>query len=561
MPRTTSFVMSLETLYAVKIPTQPGNWQAPQNFSAAVNVWPVFFKIDGSTAQVTEAGKLVGTATVNGFDGVGAQTVLQPGSSVSVPAEVSRHSDQVMAIPLPPNLATLLGRSDVGGVFGVAVVLVEPGGLESDALVAGHIAFNDSMQAALNDLIANLPELSTVDSSQIDPLVKEVSGAIHDAVKGAMGFWDTVDGFFNAPSFGSSFAHFSQDSLPVGALDQLDFDPASGNGPAQFSWSGAPVGFGGAVLNGAVGRSRRTVGQALLHRTGASVTAVAGYTSPDGYQHAIAAGDDGAVTEMYWQGPGQVGVGVLHHFSHRVVGLAGYATTDNYQHVIVGTDDGTLTEIYWQGSDSPQQGTLMHADRKIVAIAGYMSSDGYQRVIVGTDDGFLTEAYWQSGAVARNTLGQVPGHLVDLAAYESDGVHHVLVACSDGSLTELTWSSGASASTTPFAQVASDPWGQLLGVGAYQSSGERHVIVALSSGTLREFHAPTAAVGQQAIQLEHTDLTVIQGIVPIIDAYAERSGEQHAIAATGDGGVHEAWWQPSRIANVNPGGFHPVRTL
>jgi hypothetical protein len=36
-------------------------------------------------------------------------------------------------------------------------VAVDPGALEDDALLAGHAAFNDAMQTALNDLISNLP--------------------------------------------------------------------------------------------------------------------------------------------------------------------------------------------------------------------------------------------------------------------------------------------------------------------------------------------------------------------------------------------------------------------
>ena len=88
--------------------------------------------------------------------------------------------------------------------------------------------------------------------------------------------------------------------------------------------------------------------------------AVAGFTSSDGFQHAIAATDDGALTEMYWQGSGQVGSGFLTRFNSQIVGLAGYSSADGYQQVIVATDDGTVTEgVFWQGPNPPSQGALL----------------------------------------------------------------------------------------------------------------------------------------------------------------------------------------------------------
>ncbi len=213
MPRTTSFAMSLDSVYADKAIADDRfgshNWPTP------VHVWPVFFKIDGSTTHVDALGKLVGTATVDGTEGVGPVIILQPGGSVTLPAEINQRTDQVTAIPLPPNQ----DRADVDGVFGFAVVLVQPEDLESDVLVAAHDALNASMQTALNDLIANLPNLAmNVGPGLIGAVVKSVTGAIKNAVHDAMGFWDTVDALVHRPAFGNSFAHFSQGSLPVAAL-------------------------------------------------------------------------------------------------------------------------------------------------------------------------------------------------------------------------------------------------------------------------------------------------------------------------------------------------------
>ena len=557
MPRTTeNFVLSLETLYFApdpKSPTYAGN---------DAHLWPVFFKIDGATAQVDNSGKLTGTATVSGTAGVGPVCRLQPGDSVAIPAEIGQWSDQVMPIPLPPILSSL--GPDMGGIFGVALVALDPGGLETDAVLAGHAAFNDVMQSALNDLITNHPRLQPdVGPDETKILVDAVEGAILQAIQGAMDLLDELHYLLDRPVHADTFAYFSQDEMPVADFDQKDFSPAAAHGPKPFGWrvkTPTVPGISGFVgLNGAISRSRRAIGQGVLRHLDPSVRAVAGFTSSDGFQHAIAATDDGALTEMYWQGSGQVGSGFPTRFNSQIVGLAGYSSADGYQQVIVATDDGTVTEVYWQGPNPPSQGALSHFDSSILAIAGYSSGDGYQHVIVATDDGNLTEVYWLTGAVGRGTLTHLASPVVDLAGDEAGGVHHVIAATTDGTLTELTWN-GVAPTVRTLAQVEAQPWNHVLGVGAYEAAQEQHVIVAMSNGTLREFHTPSGD-SQAPPQPLHTDLATIPFITPIIDAYTDASGYQHAIVATAYGDVHELWWTllagrgwPRRCRRARPAG-------
>jgi hypothetical protein len=382
------------------------------------------------------------------------------------------------------------------------------------------------------------------------PLEDHIRQAIDGAVRG---LWDEIHVFFGPPMFGNTFAYYSQDELPAADFDQKDFSPDAPHGPALFGWqTGMPIISGFVGLNGAISRSRRAVGQGVLCQLAPPVRAVAGFTSPDGYQHAIAATDDGALTEMYWQGPGQVGSGFLSRFNSQIVGLAGYSSADGYQQVIVATDDGTVTEVYWRGPNPPSQGTLSHFDSQILAMAGYASGDGYQHVIVATDDGNLTELYWLTGAVGRGTLTHLVSPVVDLAGYEAGGVHHVLAATTDGILAELTWNGVPTPTVRTLAQVEAQPWNHLLGVGAYEAAQEQHVIVAMSNGTLREFHT-----SQDPSQPLHTDLATIPGIMPITDAYIEASGNQHTIVATADGSVHELWWTPAGVLMFNPTNVAP----
>lgn len=548
---TETFVMSLETLYWTADPV-------PEHVYTDVHVWPVFFKIDGGTASVSDApgseGKLMGTATISGTTGAGPVCRLEPGISVAVPAEVGQRIDQVVPIPFPsgPKLGL---DPDIGGIFGVALVIVQRGELEADILEAGQAALNDSLQNGLDDLIANHPAFQPdVGPDEIKKLTDAVDQAVDHAIHAAMDVGDWLHQLLSPPKFGKTFARFSQDQLPAADFDQNDFDPASDSGPALFEWlileGTKPIG-GFVGLGGAISRSRRNIGgQGVIGHFHGQARAVAGFTSPDGFQHAIAATDDGTVTEMYWQGSGQPGSGTLTQFSHPVTGLAGYTSADGYQHAIVATGDGTVTELYWQGTNAPSQDTLSHFDSRILAIAGYSASDGSQHVIVATDDGNLTELYWQTGDVGRDGLTRLDSHVVDLAGYEAHGIHHVIAATADGILTELTWSGTAAATARTLAQVEAQPWNHVLGVAAYEAAWEQHVIVGMTNGTLREFHTPLGD-DQSPPPALHTDLAATPGIVPVIDAYAEADGDQHTIFATEDGDVHELWWSPAATLILN----------
>ena len=109
-------------------------------------------------------------------------------------------------------------------------------------------------------------------------------------------------------------------------------------------------------------------------------------------------------------------------------------------------------------------------------------------------------------------------------------------------ITQLTWTGPDAATASQLTRVEAQQWNQPVGVGAYFGrDNQHHVIVGMSNGFLRELHGATDA-------LLHDDLGYVVGIRPIIDAYNDPSGYQHAIAATNDGNVHELWWRtPVRI--------------
>ena len=553
MPRTTeTFVLSLDTLtwHVDPLPDDTSRLRHGDVLGFTFHLWSVFFRLDGATVSVDATGKLMGTATVVGQPDLGSELTLAPDGSLTVPAEVGQWTDQI--VPIPVAVEGL--DPDVGGIFGFALLVLQPGGLDRDALEAGHAALADGLQHGLDDLITNFPAGTTsIPPSLVDDLVKAVRKAINDAIEGTISFWEKViDLSTDQPQYGSTFAYFSQDDLPAADFDQLDFDPNAPDGPGLIDWPAIVIqqpnttANGSILLSGAISRSRRTVGQGVIAHLSSSVRAVAGHASPDGFQHAFAATEDGAVTEWYWQGGAPATANTLARFEHGIVGLASYPTADGYQHVIVATTDGAVTELYWQGAGAVDQGSLSRFSSPIAAVAGWSDGNGFQHVLVATADGDLTELWWQAGEVGRGTLAHLDGPFVDAAGYWANGVHHALVAAQDGSIVELTWTGGEAPATQVVTQLPG-AWTPVVGLAAYDAAWESHVIVGLSDGRVRELR-PSAA----ADHVLHTDLTTVPDLRPIIDAYTDPSGYQHVIAADTDNNLHEVWWSPAAVVIFNP---------
>jgi hypothetical protein len=527
-------VIRLETLFWIGDPIRPQH----DDFGETPCVWPVFLKIDGATTQVAQQNnfiKLIGTATVSGTTGTGRlDAFLKPDNSVAIPVSMGQWADQVQPIPIDPSLGL---DPDAPGIFGVVVLVIDPGGLEDNVLEAGHTALNDSLQKGLDKLITDLNPVQGTTQAQIDALVQAVQGAVEGAISDALGFWEGLEEyFFDTVTHGYAFERFDQDGLPADKVDQKDFNPTFPSGT---------VGFIG--VNGAVSQSLRGVGQGILSNFQSGVRAVAGYAD-DTYQHAIVGTEDGTVTEIWWQGPGGVGQGTLSTFSSGIVSLAGFYSADGYQHVIVATDDREVTELWWQGPGSVGRGVLSSFGSPIVGVAGYYSGDGFQNVIVATQDGDIHELWWQGGgAVGQGVIAHFDSPVVDLAGYYApDAYHHVIVLTADGTVNELYWQGPAPAGQVVLAQVEAQLWNTPIGVGAHYAStdDQQHIVVATSNGTLREFFWTPG----DGVALRHDDLTTIPSLRPIIDTFYDAGGYQHVIAATDDGNVHEVWWStPSRI--------------
>jgi hypothetical protein len=538
MPRaTTSFVLRLDTL-TWQVDPVADDPQGGDVQGVTLYAWPVFFRVDGATTSVDVDGKIHGRATVVGLPDTGWTQRLQPGGAIALAPGVGQWSDQVVPIPV----ATKDGTTDFGGLFGFALLLLQPAALPDEALRAGHATLADSLQQGLDDLIRDLPAGSTdVPQPLIDALENGISSAIERAIRAAMSGLDDVIGLVDQPQEGHTFAYLSQDDLPADDLDQADFEPAEVSTiswPAFVNGPGTTTVDGVITLHGSIARSCRSVGEGVVAPSTSTPKAVAGYTTAEGYQHAIMATGDGNVTELYWFADAPAAQNRLAHFDQGIVGLAGYATADGYQHVIVPTDDGIVTELYWQGGGAVGQDTLAHFTSPIAAIAGWADGVGFQHVLVATADGELTELWWQGGEVGRGSLAHLDGPFVDAAAFWAHGTHHALVASGDTSIVDVTWTGDGAPAVAVVDPFLADGT-HVLGLGAYTAGFEDHVFVGLSDGRIRELH------GTLGGQLLHTDLGIVAGLRPTLDGYVDPSGAQHVVAAGGDRALHELWWSPA----------------
>jgi hypothetical protein len=132
-----------------------GGFQPPQIPTAlswyAMYLWTVFFKIDGDTVFVDENFKVQGTATVIGTPGDYGDLPTDPNSnSVSIPTATGYFRTKLTPIPIRP-----LGTT-VPGVLGCVAILVAQNDTPDDAVAQGHQALNNSLQQALDALIASL---------------------------------------------------------------------------------------------------------------------------------------------------------------------------------------------------------------------------------------------------------------------------------------------------------------------------------------------------------------------------------------------------------------------
>jgi hypothetical protein len=195
--------------------------------SAEPYLWTVFFKIDGDTTSVDSSFTLQGTATVVGTPGNHGDLPnhdVDAGENVPIPEAIGVFSTQLKPIPLQHPVG---GVTDIGGVMGVVVVLMEEDNTSGSAVAKGHKALDKAVEDSLNALIPTLTFTHQEPTdAEIEAMKKKIGDTVTGAISDGVSVWDWLKGFGNMDDkIGSEAFRFSH--------NQLENDGASGIGIDQ----------------------------------------------------------------------------------------------------------------------------------------------------------------------------------------------------------------------------------------------------------------------------------------------------------------------------------------
>lgn len=206
-------------------------------FGTSPYLWTIFFKIDGTTVQVTDALILAGTATTIptvGNHGDLGLSLMQVGQTAPIPQTLGSWTGQLVPIPVAPSVQPLLGVVDFPAVWGViAVLMSDSGNVPDSAIDAGHRALNQAVQTALDQLIGTIGiGHTTITQADIDNLTKGISDAVSSAVKSAMDWWDTLWAYLLGADgqIGQLVLHWNQDDFSAVSVTDV-----------HETWSTAPI--------------------------------------------------------------------------------------------------------------------------------------------------------------------------------------------------------------------------------------------------------------------------------------------------------------------------------
>jgi hypothetical protein len=180
-------------------------------------LWTIFFKCDGSSLMVSDAGKIEGSAVIfptPGSHGNLHRDDVDAGDTVFIPAELGLFANSVIPIPVAPSLQPVLGE-DVPGFFGVVVVLMEEDNVTDDGAEAGHQALNGAIQSAIDKVLQSLgADHTMITPEDIESVTKGIDDAVSDAIKAQQNIFEDIWSWLNADDqIGNQTFVFNQDQF------------------------------------------------------------------------------------------------------------------------------------------------------------------------------------------------------------------------------------------------------------------------------------------------------------------------------------------------------------
>jgi hypothetical protein len=192
-------------------------------------LWTVFFKVDGDTLVVNSDGPvapfLQGAPTVVGTPGNHGNlgtTDVDEGDNVAVPAIIGEYRTIMKPIPLTTPFA---GVSEVGGMIGCIVVLMEEDNTPDTAIARGHEALDRSVRDKLAEVLGTLSISKTEPSEEdIAALTEQIGSAVKSAIGDGVNVFEWLGGLGNMDDqIGSAVFRFSHNDLEMSGGATIPF--------------------------------------------------------------------------------------------------------------------------------------------------------------------------------------------------------------------------------------------------------------------------------------------------------------------------------------------------
>ena len=181
-------------------------------------LWTVFFKIDGASVLVTDtlalSGQPVVVYTPGSHGNLGTRDV-DVGDNVYVPEAIGVWETTLGPIPVPEWLQQQYSVDDVAGIIGVVCVLMEEDNVTDDGARAGHIALNEAVKSALEQVVARRSFLNTdISQEELDAFKDEMKFAVKEAVKSQQNHFENLWSWLNEDDMiGTKTFFWDQDQL------------------------------------------------------------------------------------------------------------------------------------------------------------------------------------------------------------------------------------------------------------------------------------------------------------------------------------------------------------
>jgi hypothetical protein len=182
-------------------------------------LWTVFFKVDGDTTVVNtdDLGHvfLQGIPTVlttPGNHGNLGTSDVDEGDDVGIPAIIGEYRTIMRPIPLT---TPVLGKSEVGGMIGCILVLMEEDNTSDSDVARGHERLDSSVREKLAELLGTLSISKTEPTEEdIDRMTDQIGSAVKDAIKDGVSVLEWLVAFGNMDDqIGSAVFRFSHGQL------------------------------------------------------------------------------------------------------------------------------------------------------------------------------------------------------------------------------------------------------------------------------------------------------------------------------------------------------------